>query len=62
MGAPISGEAPGYTGPAWLGQVPRLVADNRGLIGHGQDRQAYSLILGITKIPEYCFFTGTFKI
>jgi lipopolysaccharide export system ATP-binding protein len=24
-----------YAGPAWLGQGPRLVTDNRGLIGHG---------------------------
>jgi lipopolysaccharide export system ATP-binding protein len=24
-----------YAGPAWLDQGPRLVADNRGLIGHG---------------------------
>jgi lipopolysaccharide export system ATP-binding protein len=24
-----------YAGPAWLGQGPRLVADNRGLVGHG---------------------------
>src|ERR1700681_620975 len=28
--------APSYSGPAWLGQsAPRLVADNRGLIGYG---------------------------
>src|SRR5437773_12422105 len=28
--------APNYSGPAWLAQAtPRLVADNRGLIGHG---------------------------
>src|SRR5579864_6803818 len=27
--------SPGYAGPAWLGQGPRLVADNHGLIGHG---------------------------
>src|SRR5258708_18063425 len=27
---------PSYSGPAWLGQAaPRLVADNRGLIGYG---------------------------
>src|SRR5580692_1873452 len=27
---------PSYSGPAWLGQAtPRLVTDNRGLIGHG---------------------------
>src|SRR5881394_4078713 len=27
---------PSYSGPAWLGQSsPRLVADNRGLIGYG---------------------------
>jgi lipopolysaccharide export system ATP-binding protein len=24
-----------YAGPAWLGQGPRLVADNRGLVGQG---------------------------
>src|SRR5438128_3651817 len=29
-------DVPSYSGPAWLGQAtPRLVADNRGLIGHG---------------------------
>src|SRR5947199_3594361 len=28
--------APTYSGPAWLGQTtPRLVAENRGLIGYG---------------------------
>src|SRR6266550_5666285 len=28
--------APNYSGPAWLAQAtPRLVTDNRGLIGHG---------------------------
>src|SRR5438045_429042 len=28
--------APSYSGPAWLAQAtPRLVTDNRGLIGHG---------------------------
>ena len=26
---------PQYAAPAWLGQGPRLVADNRGLVGHG---------------------------
>src|SRR5215208_374927 len=28
-------DPPPYAGPAWLDQGPRLVADNRGLVGHG---------------------------
>ena len=35
MRAPMRREPPNYAGPAWLGQGPRLVADNRGLVGHG---------------------------
>src|SRR5260221_2136139 len=35
MRTPIREVPPSYAGPAWLGQVPRLVADNRGLVGHG---------------------------
>jgi lipopolysaccharide export system ATP-binding protein len=39
----IAQSGPAYAGPAWLsqgiarglGQAPRLVADNRGLVGHG---------------------------
>ena len=35
----IGAAPPSYAGPAWLGQGatagPRLVADNRGLVGHG---------------------------
>jgi len=32
---PIRRDAPSYSGPAWLGRTPHLVADNRGLIGYG---------------------------
>ena len=32
---PIRRNAPSYSGPAWLGRTPHLVADNRGLIGYG---------------------------
>src|SRR6195256_4022979 len=32
---PIRRDAPSYSGPAWLGRTPHLVADNHGLIGYG---------------------------
>jgi len=35
MRMPMRREPPSYAGPAWLGQVPRLVTDNKGLVGHG---------------------------
>src|SRR5437870_12040161 len=30
---------PNYAAPAWLGGQPRLVADNRGLVGHGLSKR-----------------------
>jgi lipopolysaccharide export system ATP-binding protein len=35
IGDPAAPGQPRYAGPAWLQQGPRLVADNRGLAGHG---------------------------
>jgi lipopolysaccharide export system ATP-binding protein len=35
IGDPAAPGQPRYAGPAWLQQGPHLVADNRGLVGHG---------------------------
>ena len=47
MRAPVRREPPNYAGPAWLGQGPRLVADNRGLVGHGLRLSVAGIVVGL---------------